>query len=261
MSSSHDRSGSNDSVFDWGLSSLVSISPLTPKPVISLINRAVAPPLPSSMEENDDGPSSRYDPKAMSRIVDITDLVDESLGGDDSDGYDSVDEDVAAACEREPSNMSLDASSPTIQSNQNPNKRRLQYGPGGMGCRQAIVLISLVGMILAATLAIGYAVLINNGGNNNNNNNNASFPSNNNRGSVNSVRGNTNEQQLLLEMAERITIACSEEMLERYGVYRSECRMLCHDSLCCFEESAEDNCEDDESKACAVYAGCQALVL
>ena len=136
---------------------------------------------------------------------------------------------------------------------------------------RTFILLSLIGITIAASIAVGYAagmILIRD--DDDNNNPTASLLSNDNnlntdRGSINSIRGNTNEQQLLLEMAERITIACSEEALERYGVYRSECRMLCHDNLCCFEEETrssggELSCANDESKACAVYAGCRALV-
>ena len=61
-------------------------------------------------------------------------------------------------------------------------------------------------------------------------------------------------------MAEGITITCSEDSLERDGAHRSECQISCHENLCCFEESDEYPCKYGESMACAVYAGCRALV-
>jgi hypothetical protein len=212
-----DKSISRDSVLDWGFNPGSN-------------NRE------ASTNSVEDGPSSRYDPRAMSRIVDINDLVDESSSEDEG-------EEVLTAG----SAVSGEAS---IQSNQKKRTRRQQYGPGGMGCRQVLILVSLLGIIVAASLAIGYAVI---GGNPSSSNNNL-----NGRGSANSVRAGTNEEQLLLEMAERITIACSEANLDED---MSECQMLCHENLCCFEESSSEySCEDDESKACAVYAGCYALV-
>jgi len=65
-----DTSVGRDSVFDWGSSgsSKVRLSSIEGKTNIN-INDAEAP--------------SRYDPTAMSRIVDITDLVDDSDDDDD----------------------------------------------------------------------------------------------------------------------------------------------------------------------------------
>ena len=63
-------------------------------------------------------------------------------------------------------------------------------------------------------------------------------------------------QQQMLEMAERVIIACSENRLDED---LAECQNLCHSKMCCFE-SGDYSCESDESKECAVYAGCEALV-
>ena len=214
-----------NSVFDWGFN-----------PSSKNDNNDGNSRAGSGTEASEDGPSSRYDPKAMSRIVDITDIVDESSSDADSD------DDLAAG-----------HSSPTLaggvergngaSTHSNKKKGRPQYRPVG---RQVLILVSIVGIIIGASLAIGYAVVRGNPSSNNLND----------RGSANSVRGGTDEQQLLLEMAERITIACSENNLDED---MSECQQLCHVNMCCFE-SDEYSCEDDESKACAVYAGCQALV-
>ena len=61
------------------------------------------------------------------------------------------------------------------------------------------------------------------------------------------------QQQLLLEMAERVITACD---IDKLHVDRSECQSLCHDTMCCFDETSEDGygCQDDVSKDCAVYA-------
>ena len=60
-------------------------------------------------------------------------------------------------------------------------------------------------------------------------------------------------------MAERVITACDVDKLH---VDRSECQSLCHDTMCCFDESEDGGgCQDDVSKDCAVYAGCEALVM
>ena len=62
----------------------------------------------------------------------------------------------------------------------------------------------------------------------------------------------------LLEIAERVITACSEDKLNED---MKECQSLCHSRMCCFEESGSDySCQLDTSKNCAVYAGCEALV-
>ena len=51
-------------------------------------------------------------------------------------------------------------------------------------------------------------------------------------------------------------MACSERSLNED---MSACQKLCHGNLCCFDEG-EYSCKDDESKDCAVFAGCEALI-
>ena len=63
-----------DSVFDWGFN-----------PSSINDNNDGNSRAGSGTEASEDGPSSRYDPKVMSRIVDITDIVDESSSDADSD--------------------------------------------------------------------------------------------------------------------------------------------------------------------------------
>eukprot|EP00579_Thalassiosira_antarctica_P005636 CAMPEP_0201878412 /NCGR_PEP_ID=MMETSP0902-20130614/9577_1 /ASSEMBLY_ACC=CAM_ASM_000551 /TAXON_ID=420261 /ORGANISM="Thalassiosira antarctica, Strain CCMP982" /LENGTH=263 /DNA_ID=CAMNT_0048406051 /DNA_START=146 /DNA_END=937 /DNA_ORIENTATION=- len=64
------------------------------------------------------------------------------------------------------------------------------------------------------------------------------------------------EQQRLLEIAERVLLACSEYKINED---LSECKKLCEANMCCFEEGMY-SCEDDENRYCAVYAACEALL-
>ncbi|KAL7542482.1 hypothetical protein ACHAXR_013132 [Thalassiosira sp. AJA248-18] len=207
-----DSSVARDSVFDWGFK-----------------NKNADGDSVAGTEAS--APSSRYDPKAMSRIVDITDLVDESSDGDSDDEMGHT---------PRPSNVS--SITENINNGQFNKKKRHQYGPGGMGCRQVVILVSLVAIIAAASVAIGYAVM------------NVSPTTNPYRNGEQQPQ----QQQQLLEIAERVITACSESHLDRD---MSECQELCFESghMCCFE-SGEYSCENDEGKACAVYAGCEALV-
>ena len=115
-------------------------------------------------------------------------------------------------------------------------------------CRQVLILLSLVGIIVGASVGIGYAVLSGGNTNGKSGTNAAAFAG------ANGENGMTEQQ--LLEIAERVIVACSETILDND---LTECQNLCHSSMCCFE-SGQYSCEDDESKACAVYAGCEALV-
>ena len=69
-----DTSVGRDSVFDWGSSgsSKVRLSSIEGKGTKTNFNN-----------QDTESPASRYDPSAMSRIVDITDLVDDSDDDDD----------------------------------------------------------------------------------------------------------------------------------------------------------------------------------
>mmetsp|Transcript_4088 Transcript_4088/g.9261 ORF Transcript_4088/g.9261 Transcript_4088/m.9261 type:complete len:195 (-) Transcript_4088:176-760(-) len=146
--------------------------------------------------------ASRYDPNSMSRIM--------SEGEDDS------------SC-----------SSISEVAGNDGNKKRNQ------ACRQAIVIVSLAGIILAASLAIGYAVV---------NYDPSERPY--------AVVEHGISEQSLLEIAERVVTVCSESRLDKN---MSKCQKLCKKNMCCFE-SGEYSCEDDERKTCAAYAGCKALI-
>lgn len=232
-----DNSASRDSVFDWGF---------------SRDNNSNKSKDDASASGNE-GPSSRYDPKTMSRIVDITDLVDESSSEDSDD--DAI---VGHSNSNGNGNKGRNSMSSHQSKNKKNKKRHAQkkYGPGGTGpnlmCRQVVILVSLVMIIAAAGVAIGYAVI--DGGDPTNNSGGASSGSN----TSPAVRGADNAQvsQSLLEIAERVIIACAESKLDED---MRECQELCHASMCCFE-SGQYSCENDDSKDCAVYAGCEALV-
>ncbi|KAL7496160.1 hypothetical protein ACHAWT_005590 [Skeletonema menzelii] len=174
----------------------------------------------SASDSASKGPSSRYDPKAMSRIVDITDLVDEADSDEDevighSSGMGGVTRSNSAGSAR-------------------------SYGPGGVGggfmARQALILLALAAIIVAASLAIGFAVptsVLSSGGD--------------------SVEGN---EQELFETAERVIVACSENALNED---MKACQKICKRNMCCFE-TGKYSCKDDVKKMCAAYAGCEALV-
>eukprot|EP00579_Thalassiosira_antarctica_P023239 CAMPEP_0201988266 /NCGR_PEP_ID=MMETSP0904-20121228/92237_1 /ASSEMBLY_ACC=CAM_ASM_000553 /TAXON_ID=420261 /ORGANISM="Thalassiosira antarctica, Strain CCMP982" /LENGTH=312 /DNA_ID=CAMNT_0048542427 /DNA_START=100 /DNA_END=1035 /DNA_ORIENTATION=- len=164
---------------------------------------------------------SRHAPRTMNRST--ADAVFDDLYDNDSD----------------------DGAISDVELKSGKQQKQTKYGPGGVRsshlCRQTITILSLVGIIVAASLAIGYAVI---------NVDPSNFPYF--AASDNGIP----EQQELLEIAERVITACSEKELNGD---RSECQQLCHLKLCCFE-SGEYSCEEDESKDCAVYAGCKALV-
>lgn len=178
--------------------------------------------------DTNEGPSSRYDPKAMSRIVDINDLVDEDESDDDDD--DKI----------------VSSSMPTITGAQSKKKKvgsALLY-------RQVLMIVALVGIIAAASVAIGYAVIRSDSPD-------QWMPSM--RGGDASLQvenDNPQEQQQLLEIAERVITACAESRLDQN---MSECQQLCHGRECCFEDE-NYTCEDDEKKNCGVYAGCANLM-
>mmetsp|Transcript_30906 Transcript_30906/g.52395 ORF Transcript_30906/g.52395 Transcript_30906/m.52395 type:complete len:231 (-) Transcript_30906:424-1116(-) len=204
------KSISKQSCFDWGLSrdTLISTDGGSLVPGERSSDSASKGP---SRE-----PSSRYDPKAMSRIVDITDLVDEA---------DSDDEEVIGH-----------SSGIGGVTRKNSGGQR-SYGPGGSFiARQALILLALVAIIVAASLAIGFAV-----------------PSSALSSGGGSAEGN---EQALFETAERVIIACSESALNED---MKACQKICKRNMCCFETGTY-SCKTDEKKMCAAYAGCEALV-
>eukprot|EP00579_Thalassiosira_antarctica_P017372 CAMPEP_0201944994 /NCGR_PEP_ID=MMETSP0903-20130614/53678_1 /ASSEMBLY_ACC=CAM_ASM_000552 /TAXON_ID=420261 /ORGANISM="Thalassiosira antarctica, Strain CCMP982" /LENGTH=363 /DNA_ID=CAMNT_0048488053 /DNA_START=35 /DNA_END=1124 /DNA_ORIENTATION=- len=199
---------SEDPVFDWGN-----------------VSQGSLPSARRDFERSNSYPSnshvSRHAPRTMNRST--ADAVFDDLYDNDSD----------------------DGAISDVELKSGKQQKQTKYGPGGVRsshlCRQTITILSLVGIIVAASLAIGYAVI---------NVDPSNFPYF--AASDNGIP----EQQELLEIAERVITACSENELNGD---RSECQQLCHLKLCCFE-SGEYSCEEDESKDCAVYAGCKALV-
>ena len=171
------------------------------------------------------GHVSRYDPSNMNRITEnLADLV--------NDGSDS-DDDVTR-------NNNRNSIIESLEKGQKTNSNcRTRY-------RQVVVIVSLVGIILGSAVAIGYAII------GSGNNVQSSYLT------TDNVDGESSTQQQLLEMAERVITACDEDE-DKLNDDMSACQHLCHGSMCCFETD-EYGCQDDASKDCAVYAGCEALV-
>lgn len=174
---------------------------------------------------------SRYNPRTVSKVVDITDLVD-----DDSDASD--DEDIIGHSSQGGTLSVLTKSG----SHSNVTSATKQYGPGGSGplplvAKQVLFLLALLGVIIGACVAIGYAVLGS-------------------REAIVSPLSGEGNNELLLQTAERVITACAELQLNQD---MTECQNLCHSKMCCFD-SGKYSCEKDENKACAVFAGCEALV-
>ena len=167
-----------------------------------------------------EGHVSRYDPSNMNRIT-------ENLADLVNDGSDS-DEDITK-------NNNRNSIIESLEKGQKTNSNcRTRY-------RQVVVIVSLVGIILGSAVAIGYAII----------------GSGNNVQSSYLTTSNNAGAQEELEIAERVISACGETNLNKD---KSECQTLCHGSMCCFENDDEYGCQDDLSKDCAVYAGCEALI-
>lgn len=137
--------------------------------------------------------------------------------------------------------------------------------------RQIVLLLSLVGVIVVASVGIGYAVV-----GPNVNGSDAVAPLTDEGVVVVEVEAGKQQQgveigeevdeestanedndQDLFQIAEQVVKACAESTLD---VDMSECQSLCHRSMCCFEESERYSCVDDEWKHCVVYAACANLL-
>ena len=173
------------------------------------------------------GPS-RYDPTVMSRIVDITDLVDDSSDDDEN-------ESAIVGHSTSIGGLQISAGRRLSRSNSNSGHHR----SGGFN------LHSFGSLALVTILIIGSALLI---GNTIMNNNQPSIQS--------SALVATSDGEELLMTAERIVLACSDHALT---TDRSECQNLCNGRMCCFETD-DYSCDNDDSKDCPVYAGCKALL-
>mmetsp|Transcript_6623 Transcript_6623/g.10835 ORF Transcript_6623/g.10835 Transcript_6623/m.10835 type:complete len:257 (-) Transcript_6623:30-800(-) len=225
----HDQSISKDSVFDWGDPVWGESSQNADKGQDESLTGAS-----NSMASGKQTRPPRYDPNSA-----IADVVDDILEDGNSETSDS-DEEIATNGRR--LTMELSESDPENGRRINGHHKKFKYGPGGLGgrsliVRQTVIIFSIVGIIVAASVAIGFAVI---GGD---------------PGKKPSVEEGIPDQ-VLLETAERVVTACSENILD---VDRSVCQQLCYSKLCCFQ-SGDYSCEEDVSKDCAVYAGCEALV-
>jgi len=199
----------------------------------------------------------RYDPSGLTRVTDITDLV---LDDSDIDSEYNDDNDVAATRKKNNSSsleVSTGSSSSDIESGRRHGKGVNESCSSSLLCRKTIVLIALVGVIIGASFAIFYAVNNTHDYNSHTQSAYLIIPSSSSSGN-DYIDGNEQEEQELLEIAERVITACSEDKLNED---MKECQDLCHSRMCCFEESGSDySCKLDTSKDCAVYAGCEALV-
>lgn len=191
--------------------------------------------------DDDKHHGSRYDPRTMHRITDITDLVDDSSADSDDDD--------AVAGSRTSMEVVAATTAGDVENGRRRNNGSNNNGGGfiSLRCRRAIIVVSLIAIIAAASLAIGFAVTQRNPGSRNSN---PAFSV------ANEGPHGEQPEQHLLEIAERVISACSESSLDSD---MSDCQKLCHTSMCCFE-SGDYSCEEDESKDCAVYAGCEALI-
>jgi hypothetical protein len=199
----------------------------------------------------------------MSRIVDINDLVDDSSGDDSDDdggiighsvGIGSVIGGVGRSSRSKSSSSGPGKLDPSSSNDGNDGRSMKGTGPnapGGVSLGQALILSSLVAIIAAASVAIGYAVV------------GPSPPalSSTSTGYDDDSSGLSRAymgaegggEQKLLEIAERVVVACSEENLDSD---MSDCRALCRDRACCFDDDVDRSCADDERWNCAAYAGC-----
>lgn len=112
-------------------------------------------------------------------------------------------------------------------------------------CRQVLVIIASIGIIVGASFGIREVIITNN----------KNLNPTSKQHSISAASFQV--QQRLLEIAEEVVLACSEQRLYEN---MSHCQNLCHGKLCCVAKDEEYSCEDDESKNCAVYAGCEALI-
>eukprot|EP01083_Nonionella_stella_P059823 156547_1 len=239
---SDDRSVSGDSVFDWGPTSAASLAAgLEDGDMMDDHDDDAPVPRGGGSAYNGNEDVLRYDPQTMSRVTDIVDgLMDDSSDSDSEHDVDGT-----------RNNGRTGAAATTVVENGNKRNRqstkRTKYGPGGAGSalcyRQTMIIASLVAIIIGASVAIGVTIL-------------SGDPDKKpySVGKAPSDGMGAQQQQEMLEMAERVIIACSENRLDED---LAECQNLCRSKMCCFE-IGDYSCESDKSKECAVYAGCEA---
>ena len=186
----------------------------------------------------------------MNRITDITDLVLDDSNSDDEDSI--IDNGFNSSME-----IAQDVENGRVVRKGRRRRGRQDdgadyYGGGVLGlskCRQLGVIIAIVSVMCGASLAILFAI--------DSISHEPQIEGSYLVSKTDNVDGESStQQQQLLEMAERVITACDENKLNED---MSDCQHLCHGSMCCFETD-EYGCQDDASKDCAVYAGCEALV-
>mmetsp|Transcript_19936 Transcript_19936/g.41187 ORF Transcript_19936/g.41187 Transcript_19936/m.41187 type:complete len:1004 (-) Transcript_19936:240-3251(-) len=161
--------------------------------------------------------------------------------------YNALNEDSAKVDNDRPSGVGGSNSGYSVIEMQHDKKH---YRPGPVSC-YIILLILVVVICVSAILVVGFAVI--NGGDLR-----RSAITSSNPGLKGSISLNSpTELQLLLETSEKVVTVCSADNLNKD---MTECFNLCHTKICCFEDkNGPYNCEDDTSKLCGVYAGCEAL--
>ncbi len=114
--------------------------------------------------------------------------------------------------------------------------------------RRRRLVVGTVGIIFVATILIGILV---------NNSKNADSTTTTSSGANLQVSNTLTKEQKLLDLAEQIISACSEEQLTQD---RSECERLCNGKMCCFELHTTNEKSKCKEKDCPAYAGCEALL-
>ena len=113
--------------------------------------------------------------------------------------------------------------------------------------RRKRLVVATIGMLFVAAVLAGVLV------NNSNNSDNTTMPS---RANLQVSYTPPTKEQKLLDTAEQILTACSEEQLTQD---KSDCESLCNGKMCCFEVETNEksNCKE---KDCPAYAGCESLL-
>ncbi|KAL3822398.1 hypothetical protein ACHAXA_010876 [Cyclostephanos tholiformis] len=181
---------------------------------------------------------------SITRVTDDQNIqFDEDTSDDDAE---DVVADVVLIVEAASLESSVDLSYACVESGDRMVRESSPPSSKGPRLVQGVVIVSLIGVLALSSLSIGYAIA--------KHQIESLYPK---EGDVvEIVHGGESREQDLLEIAERVIVACGEEMLD---VDMSRCQDICRSRMCCFE-SGKNACEEKEGGDCAVYAGCEALV-
>ena len=112
-------------------------------------------------------------------------------------------------------------------------------------CVLALARLALIGIVLGASFGVGVLA----------ERRRYATP----RGAAEMPPPSESDPQRLLEIAERVVLACDARRRDEESA--AECRDLCEGNMCCVEgvwDSA--SCRGGDTRVCAVYAGCEALL-